>query len=226
MCLNRTTNRNRRALFLFLTLFLFAKIVALELRNGDLIFQESRLEEGVGSAIKNVTQSAADYQFTHVGIVYIPDEGEDIFVIEATTPLVRIVPLSEYLYSNEVGGNNPRSVVGRLKEAYQSYVPDALQEALQLLGKEYDYGFVLNNDKYYCSELIYEIFLKANGGRAVFPLNLMTFKKHGTDETDEKWISYFGERDLEIPEGEWGINPGAMSTSEIVELLGEIKELF
>ena len=77
----------------------------------------------------------------------------------------------------------------------------------------------MNNDKYYCSEFIYEILLRANNGTAIFPLNVMTFKSPGSDEITEGWKEYFDKLHLPIPEGELGINPGAMSQSDVIDIV-------
>lgn len=210
-------------LILFFFILFCTKALAFKLQSGDLIFQESYSNDSVGNAIKNVTQSAFNYHFTHVGIVYIPAEEDNIYVIEARPPIVRIVPLDSFLFPNEIMQCNPTSIVGRIDEKYQYCIPNALQEALKLIGKEYDYGFILNNDKYYCSELIYDIFLKANYGLPVFELNTMTFKEKNSNATDSNWIQYFRNNNLNIPEGELGINPGAMSRSKLIDMLGDIK---
>ena len=187
-----------------------------KLQTGDLIFQES-CAGSMGSAIKEVTTSVEEYQFTHVGIVYI-DENDSIFVIEATQPRVAKTPLLEYLYPEDEKDCPPVSVVGRLKPEYQHCVPKAIEEGLSLIGKEYDNGFVLGDDKYYCSELIYEILLEANG-KPVFPLNVMTFKSPETDQISSGWVEHFKKYNLPIPEGEPGINPGAMSRSDVIEII-------
>ena len=187
------------------------------LKTGDLIFQES-CAGNVGDAIKDVTKSAGEYQFTHVGIVYI-DDNDSIFVIEAAHPKVVVTPLHEYLYPADTNGCYPESVVGRLKPDFQESIPKAIQEAFTRIGKDYDYGYDLKNDKYYCSELIYHIFLKANNGTPVFDLNVMTFKSPQTDEYSETWIKYFDDLKIPIPEGDLGINPGAMSRSDIIDLI-------
>ena len=191
-----------------------------KLQTGDLIFQES-CTGSMGSAIKEVTTSVEEYQFTHVGIVYI-DENDSIFVIEATQPKVAKTPLLEYLYPEDEKDCPPVSVVGRLKPEYQYCVPKAIEEGLSLIGKEYDNGFVLGDDKYYCSELIYEILLKANG-KPVFPLNVMTFKSPETDQISPGWVEHFKKYNLLIPEGELGINPGAMSRSDVIEIIHRYK---
>ncbi|MDL2230933.1 hypothetical protein LJB75_00780 [Bacteroidales bacterium OttesenSCG-928-L19] len=139
--------------------------------------------------------------------------------MEATMPEVRLTPLSEYLYPKNQKECYPKSVVGRLKDEYQNIISKSLEIGMTLIGKEYDYGYVLNNDQYYCSELIYEILKQANNGEEVFPLNIMTFKSSDTGETTKGWIDYFNQRGLPIPEGEEGINPGAMSRSEVIDIV-------
>lgn len=203
-------------LFLILSI-LYIQNDGFTLQNGDLIFQEDCSEE-TNNTIKKVTSSIGDYNFTHVGIVYIDEKGET-YVIEATRPKVTITPLDDYLYPKGNTGCYPRSVVGRLKVEYQKLIPDAIDEARKLIGKDYDDGFVLGNDKYYCSELVYDVLLKANGGESVFPLNVMTFKSAETGEITRGWTEYFDKYGLPVPEGELGINPGAMSRSDVIAIV-------
>ena len=59
---------------------------------------------------------------------------------------------------------------------------------------------------YYCSELIYEIFLKANQNVPVFTLNAMTFKAPGSKDFTPEWVEYYKKLGEPIPEGEPGIN--------------------
>lgn len=187
------------------------------LKNGDLIFQEA-CSGSMGNSIKEVTTSIDNYQFTHVGIVYI-GANDSIYVLEATRPKVVLTPLSQYLYPVDTKGCYPKSVAGRLKAQYRSLIPKALEIGFTLIGKEYDYGFVLGNGKYYCSELVYEILRQANNGKEVFPLNVMTFKSEDTGLTTQGWIEYFDDWGLPVPEGELGINPGAMSQSDVIDII-------
>lgn len=189
---------------------------AFELKAGDLIFQES-CNGKLSSAIKGVTSSIDDYRFTHVGIVYI-DENDSIFIIEATHPFVKKTPLQDYLYPKEC---TPTSVVARLKPQFKHCIPEALSKALTMLGKEYDYAYDLTNDQYYCSELVYEILKEANNGKPVFELNTMTFKSKKTDDYLPEWTEHYKKLNLPIPEGKLGINPGAMSKSDVIVLIFE-----
>lgn len=187
-------------------------------QNGDLIFQES-CNGDMGDAIKDVTAGISGYNFTHVGIVVVDSISGEIYVIEATHPQVCITPLEEYLYPKD-SRCYPKSVIGRLKARYQDLIPSALEEAHKLIGKDYDDAFDLNNDQYYCSELIYEILLKANNGTFVFPLNTMTFKSKETGEYSPNWVTHFKKLGIAIPEGEPGVNPGAMSQqSDIIDII-------
>ena len=186
------------------------KVNQFELQDGDLIFQES-CDGAMGEAIKDVTSGVAGYNFTHVGIVWIDlADNNRVYVIEATHPKVCITSLDEYLVPSSKECP-PKSVVGRLKPPFQRLIPQALAEAKKLVGKDYDDAFDLNNDQYYCSELVYDALLKANDDVAVFPLNVMTFKSKDTGEYSPNWVEHFERLGVFIPEGEWGINPGAMS---------------
>lgn len=210
------------ALFLFLSFFLptGGENTSKSLQNGDLIFQES-CSSDMGDAIKDVTSAISGYNFTHVGIVTIDSITKSVYVIEATHPQVCITPLQEYLYPADKGECPPKSVVGRLKPQYRHLIPQAIVEAKKLTGKGYDDAFDLTNDQYYCSELIYDILLKANNSIAVFPLNVMTFKGKETGEYSPNWISHFKKLGIPIPEGKPGINPGAMSQqSDVIDIIG------
>lgn len=203
---------------ILLTSFFQQKEDNFKLQNGDLIFQESCKGE-MGDAIKDVTAGIAGYNFTHVGIVSIDSITNRIYVIEATHPKVCITPLEDYLHPAKETCS-PKSVVGRLKTPYQHLIPYALSEADNLIGKDYDDAFDLQNDQYYCSELIYDILLKANNGTAVFPLNIMTFKSKDTGEYSPNWVTHFKKQGISIPEGEKGINPGAMSQqADVIDIV-------
>ena len=83
------------------------------------------------------------------------------------------------------------------------------------LNIEYDNEFLMNNNKYYCSELIYEAFQNDS----IFKLRPMTFLHPETKDTLEEWKKYYSEIGVEIPENKLGINPGIMSLSERIEIV-------
>ncbi|MBA7711216.1 hypothetical protein ES703_120171 [subsurface metagenome] len=140
-------------------------------------------------------------------------------MVEALTNGVEVTPLQTFLDRSFDVKHRPKVVVGRLKQHYRCLIPLAIKEALALKGKPYDKVFVINNEAYYCSELIYEIFLRANGNNPVFTLQPMTFKDPDTGETLPAWEDYFSELGVSIPEGKPGINPGGISRSSVLSII-------
>ncbi len=187
------------------------------LRPGDILFQDS----DCGSfceAIEKVTFGVGGSKFSHVGMV-IPKESGQFVVIEAISVGVVETPLDSFFNRSFDENHNSKVVVGRMKDEYQGLIPDAVAFAKTKIGAEYDEVFDISNEKYYCSELLYESFKHANKGESIFELRAMTYKDPDTKETFPIWEAYFEKLDASIPEGEPGLNPGGMSTSSYVEIV-------
>jgi len=193
------------------------KDYAFALRPGDLLFQD--LDSGpLCDAIEKVTTGHRGANFSHVGIV--AKNGSDNFVvIEAVSSGVEVTPLHTFLRRSLDADRHPKAVVGRLKEPYRHLIRSALKEALALKGTPYDKVFAIDNKAYYCSELIYEIFLRANGNVPVFNLQPMTFKDPDTNEILAAWEDYFSRLGVSVPEGKPGINPGGISRSPVLSII-------
>ena len=108
-----------------------------ELKTGDILFQTNKAQTSFVKAIENVTTSADDLNFSHVGVVVI-EEGE-IFVLEATMPVVCKTPLEKYLKQAKLVNGKPLVVVGRLKPRFRKSIPKAIEIMKSLLGKPYDF---------------------------------------------------------------------------------------
>jgi hypothetical protein len=187
------------------------------LQEGDLLFQD--LDCGpFCDAIEKVTAGYRRANFSHVGIV-VKDANNSFVVIEAVPNGVEATSLQTFLGRSFDVNGRPKVVAGRLKPAFGHLIPFVLQEALALKGKPYDKVFVINNDAYYCSELIYEIFLHANDNNPVFTLRPMTFKDPDTGTTFPAWQEYFSKLGVSIPEGQPGINPGSISRSPALTIV-------
>ena len=113
--------------------------------------------------------------------------------------------------------NKPKVVVGRVNKKYSALIPKAIEAGMNLIGKEYDEEFKMNNNKFYCSELIYDIFVEANDNDPFFNLQPMTYKYNG--ETLDTWVTYFEKLNIAIPENEPGINPGGISLSKKIDII-------
>lgn len=205
--------------FLFFVLFLLCftsnagaqPFERVSLRTGDLIFQD--IDCGpLCDAIEAVTQGFDGHKFSHIGLVYI--KNDTCYVIEAMGSGVRLVTLESFKKRSA-----HKLYVARLKMQYRDMIPAAIKYALTSVGISYDDAFLYNNDKYYCSELIYDAFMKANHDKPFFKLEPMTFKEPGTRKFFPVWVTYYKKLGMPIPEGDPGINPGGISRSDKLVIL-------
>ena len=110
-----------------------------DIREGDVIFQTSQSEQSP------LLQIATRSKITHCGIIVMKN-GKP-YVLETLKTLV-LTPLDKFIARGEDGKYwLKRSNKENIKIKYKSY-----------LGKPYDLAFRFDNDKYYCSELIYDIY--------------------------------------------------------------------
>tara|TARA_B110000116_G_scaffold214186_1_gene190564 strand:- start:194 stop:907 length:714 start_codon:yes stop_codon:yes gene_type:complete len=200
-----------------------------QLEVGDILFQDLD-SSPLCDAIELVTPGFKNGNFSHIGIVvetldvlYInPDKicNKDnpenyLRVLEAIPEKVTTTRIDTFLMRSSDNNNNPKVIVGRLKNEYKNTIPKAIEFANKQIGVDYDDVFILDNNKYYCSELIYEAFLKDS----IFRLNPMTFLDPKSGDTLQTWIDYYSDLGVEIPENKLGINPGIMSLSDKIEII-------
>ncbi len=186
----------------------------IELRTGDLLFQD--LDCGaLCDAIENATLGQNGERFSHIGIVERKDD--EIYVIEAYDGVSK-TPINVFLNRDLKPNEKSRVVVGRLKSEYHSSIPNAIKEANKRIGLAYDNEFKLNNNKYYCSEFIYDIF--KNNSKSLFKVKAMTFVNKKTNTIDSAWIKHFKKLNIPIPEDHLGCNPIDYYQSEKLTILG------
>lgn len=128
-----------------------AAIPAVELKEGDIIFQTSKSSQS--TAIQQATHSP----YTHVGILF--NQNDSWCILEAIGP-VKYTPLKKWP-ANGIGAHY---TIKRLKDsqALTQQNPEKLRlEGDRLVGKPYDPYFGWSDDKLYCSELVWKVYKKA-----------------------------------------------------------------
>ena len=115
-----------------------------EVKEGDVIFQTSQSQQSP------LIQIATRSRISHCGIIVMKN-GKP-YVLETLKTLV-VTPLDKFIARGE-GGKYwlKRSNKENIKIRYDHY-----------LGKPYDVAFRMDNNIYYCSELVYDIYKKQLG---------------------------------------------------------------
>ena len=115
-----------------------------DVREGDIIFQTSQSEQSP------LIQIGTRSKITHCGII-VMKKGEP-YVLETLRTLV-LTPLDKFIARGKDGKYwLKRSDKENINIKYAHY-----------LGKTYDLAFRFDNDIYYCSELVYDIYLNQLG---------------------------------------------------------------
>ena len=210
----------RLALIVVVLLLIFSRQSTPAFQVGDILFQD--LDCGPPcEAIEAVTSGYNGAQLSHNGIIteIKGNKFSQIFVVEAIGERVVKTPLDKFLKrSNKV-------IVGRLKPDYTYMISDAINYIENsILGKPYDYIFDLENDTYYCSEVIYQGFQSSDSTQNLFAINPMTFNEPNSKNPFVHWVTYYEELNAAIPEGELGLNPGGMSQSDKINIIHTFKK--
>lgn len=119
---------------------------------GDVIFQ-ALPHMDVVDAIEGATES----DFSHCGIVAQLD-GQ--WVVYEAIGKVRTTPLYVYI----LRGRERGFAVYRWKETEQRRVPEILEQTRAMLHRPYDTRYKMDDERIYCSELIYKAYRAATGG--------------------------------------------------------------
>tara|TARA_B100001540_G_C15778561_1_gene629852 strand:+ start:359 stop:1060 length:702 start_codon:yes stop_codon:yes gene_type:complete len=196
-----------------------------QLQIGDLLFQDLD-SSPLCDAIELVTPGYKNANLSHIGIVVEvvnpyctnnPDYNykNHIKILEAIPNKVKTTRLDSFLSRSLDYNKNPKVIVGRLKPEYQHTIKDAISFLISKKNKKYDNAFLMNNDAYYCSELIFNAFEK----HKIFKIQPMTFLDPKNNKTLKIWEDYYQDLKIKIPEGEPGLNPGNMSLSKKIDII-------
>ena len=132
-----------------------------DVREGDVIFQTSLSQQS--PLIKMGTRST----ITHCGVVVMKEEKP--YVLETQKTLV-LTPLKKFIARGKDGKYwHKRPKLDNIKIKYSGY-----------LGKPYDLAFKFDNGKFYCSELIYDVYLNQLGVELCKPKKIDDYLILGT----------------------------------------------
>jgi uncharacterized protein YycO len=176
------------------------------LMEGDILFQIST--SGQGKAIQLATKSP----YSHCGILF--KENNQWMVYEGVQP-VKKTTLDEWIAQ----GVKQHVVVKRLKNAQAVLTPQVKKQmkatATKFIGKNYDLTFTWNDDRMYCSELVYKIY-ERGAGIAVGKLQKLREFDLSSPVVKAKLVERYGTK---IPLDEPVISPGAIFTdTNLVEV--------
>ncbi len=192
------------------------EIISLKnIQNGDLIFVGAQTEE-LSGAINRVTKINDETNFDHVGL--IEKTTDSIFVLHAAPMGGSQREEIHHFYTSQSEKNN-KIVIYRLQKEYQSTISHAIKKAKTMLGKPYNWLYILNDDELYCSDFVERAFRDDK----VFELIPMNFKNKETGIIDNFWIDFYRKKGKEVPQDEPGTNPNQLATSDKLIKVGELK---
>lgn len=192
------------------------EIISLKnIKNGDLIFVGAQTEE-LSGAISRVTKISDKTNFDHVGL--IEKTSDSIFVLHAAPMGGSRREEVHHFYTSQTEKKN-KIVIYRLQKEYQSTIPNAITKAKTMLGKPYNWLYILNNDELYCSDFVERAFRNDE----VFELIPMNFKNKETGIIDDFWIDFYKKKGKEVPQDEPGTNPNQLASSEKLTRIGELR---
>ena len=187
------------------------------LQTGDLVFMGipqdySISEESMDGAISAATGDGG-LNLIHVAIIEMADEGP--YIIDATLKYgTDRHPLDSTIRQFTLkGGAQPVYMVKRLKD--NKLAKEWVEKAKSFCGQPYDMRFLPDNGAMYCSELVRESFLGAEG-EYLFDEKPMNWKNE-KGEIPIYWTQLFALLGMDVPQGVPGTNPQDMSKSPLLE---------
>lgn len=166
----------------------------------------------LSEAINEVTQTSKSTNYTHIGICDVVDGKVIVYHSDLGKGVVK-ESLESFVKPEDTISYNVD--LYRIKTIKPIQIDNALSNAKSLIGKPYNFTYILEDEGYYCSEYIYELFKTDS----VFQLEPMTFKNPKTNKYHSGWIKHYQDLGIEIPEGKLGCNPNGMANSDAIEFI-------
>lgn len=207
----------KKTLFLWLTLLLSAVCVSAQrlenvglgsLCEGDLLF----CAQEKGNNITDVTQGVGGMKIDHVAIFH--RQGGRTFALEAIHSGVGLTPTDSFMARREV------VLAARLRDTLG--VARSVERALRFVGRPYDFNFMPDDSAFYCSELVQKCYRDSRGELVFKPIPMSFHDQSG--RITPYWHAYYARQGLQVPEGEPGSNPGDLSRSAAICILGIVEK--
>ena len=138
-------------LFVFFIIQNLLSLGAYQPKEGDLYFQSLPR-----NAVVNAIEGASDSPYSHCGILV--RKGDAWFILEAIGP-VRETPLA--IWINQA--RDRHYDVFRLEAEHERNIPAFIKAAKVYMGRPYDIRYRMDDEKIYCSELIFKGYRDATG---------------------------------------------------------------
>lgn len=204
-----------KRIFFFLFLLALTLVVQAQpafnpdsLREGDLLF----VCELKGNAITKVTRGINGNTIDHVGITIF--KNGKWLVLEAVHGGVVLTPLKNFICNNTPPHCNPPILHGRITGDVD--LAASVRNTMSYLGRPYDFYFMPDDTKIYCSELVQKSYID-HLGHLIFrpvPMSFHTPKGHIL----RYWKRYYRLVGMAVPEGKPGSNPGELSRDKRVRI--------
>lgn len=204
-------------LLVFTTFMALPTFAQKGLKHGDLLFNVSDTTSAseFAKSIVGSTKGVNKAKVSHVAILYKEKQGW--YVLEATNKHgVWMCPLREYLEAADKDADGcPLVLAGRVTGDVD--IKTSISNARKYIGLKYDFTFDPSDAEIYCSELVQKSYVDKSGKLIFAPIPMSFHDDEG--RILPYWIEYYLQRDLDVPEGEPGSNPGAISRDSRVKIL-------
>ena len=138
-------------LFVFFIIQNLLSLGAYQPKEGDLYFQSLPR-----NAVVNAIEGASESPYSHCGILV--RKGDEWFVLEAIGPVME-TPLAKWITQ----ARDRHYDVFRLEAEHERNIPAFIKAARKYMGRPYDIRYRMDDEKIYCSELIFKGYRDATG---------------------------------------------------------------
>ncbi len=183
-------------------------------REGDLLFVMDASSD-FSKAITDATAWNDSLKYSHVAIVAVED-GKP-YVLEASNKHgVVHTEWDDFMGTSVAKEDKSKIVIMRLT-AVGFPVEQTIERAKSHLGKPYDWSFLPDNGKFYCSELVYDGDRPA-AGTPLFTATPMNFRD-ADGNMPAYWLELFDRLGEPVPEGVPGTNPNDLAKEPILTVV-------